>query len=199
MVTKKVIEPFLYNYKLKFNELQKATKLRSNKLSYYLKRLVKEGTLEKRKESYILSEESVPEIPFISKKQSLLSAVLVLIQREGKVFLIEREKRPFKGKLSLPGGRILAGESIKEAAERISKKFGAKAKFRYVNSVSLEHVKKKGEAIHSFLLILVTATTDEDLDFVDPDKVRNIISSDYWLIKNRSEDKIKIDYLVSKD
>ena len=46
----KVLETFLYNKKLKFNQIEKLTKLRSNKLAYYLKNLIKnvdlEGTLE---------------------------------------------------------------------------------------------------------------------------------------------------------
>jgi len=194
----KIIKPFLYNDELKFNELQKSTGLRSNKLAYYLKQLLRKGTLEKEKDNYRLSDDSI--IPFVSEKQSVLPVILVSIKKDNRIFLVEREKRPFKGKLGLPGGRLLAGESISDATKRIAKKFFVKAKFNGVNSISLEHVKNGVEKVHSFLLILVSATADDNIDFVDVDKVkRKIIGSDYWLIKNKLDDQIKVDSIVSSD
>ena len=36
----KILELFLFHNKLKFNEIEKLTKMRSNKLDYHLKKLI---------------------------------------------------------------------------------------------------------------------------------------------------------------
>ena len=38
--------------------------------------------------------------------------------RDGKVLVIRRGKEPFKGHWSLPGGRVEAGETLREAVRR---------------------------------------------------------------------------------
>lgn len=197
---KLILGLFLYNNKLKFSEIEKSLKERSNKLTYHLNKLVEKGVLEKNREFYRLSETAEVLIPYLNENKSVLSAVLVLIENEGKVFLIERNKRPFKGTLGLPGGRILLGETIPEAVERIMKKHNVKCKFEKVNSVSLEHVKTKKREVHSFLLILVTAKTKENLDYFDLKKnKKRIISSDLKLIENDSRKKIEIEEIVTRD
>ena len=198
----KILETFLHNYKLKFNELQKATSIRSNKLAYHLNKLQEEGVIEKDNENYQLNKIHESKIPFISKHQSPLPVLLILIKNKDKVFLIKRNKRPYKEKLGLPGGRILLNETISEATKRIMKdKFDIKVNLDKVNSVSLEHVKNNEEkTIHSFVLFLVTAKTNQELEMTNPKEVKDkIITSDYWLIKNNSEKEIKIDYLVSEE
>ena len=81
----------------------------------------------------------------------------------------------------------------------MKEKFNLKCKFKKINSVSLEHVKNKGKIIHSFLLIFVNATTSENLSYMNiSGKRKKIISSDYYLIKNNINKKIKLDNLVTK-
>lgn len=187
----KILELFLYNNKLKFSEIEKSLKTRSNKLSYHLKNLVKKNILTKNQDCYELSETAEHLIPYLSEKRAVLPVVLVHIGNEKEAFLFVRDKKPFKGMLSLPGGRLLVNESVKHAAERIMKeKFNAKITFKKIVSVSLEHVKKKS-TIHSFLLILVSANADLALTYVNKNKSK-IIPSDYKLIKKLgSEIKIK--------
>ena len=132
-----------------------------------------------------------------------MPVVLVAIENEkGEVFLVDRKKRPFWGKLSLPAGRMIQGEGFEEAVERIMKKFGVKAKFERVCSISLEHV-KKGEIddkLHSFLLILVKAKTSSKLEYVDfVLSEEKIISSDYKLIRDDLGKKLEIDVLETLD
>lgn len=190
---KKILSLFLYKNKLKFNEIEKELNVRSNKLAYHLKNLIKEGILKKEEEEYELSEASEFLIPYISEKNSTLAVVLVHLGDTENVFLCKREKRPFKGKLGLPGGRILVGESVKEASERVMKKFGIKAKFNKINSVSLEHVKKSKRKIHSFLLIFVSVTSKDKDNLLNINKNKKaIISSDYTLLKKDLNKNIKI-------
>src|SRR3989344_8873422 len=190
----RVIGVFLYNKKLKFNEIEKLTKIRSNKLTYYLKELTKKRILEKDKEYYKLTEASESLIPYVSNKKSPLPIVLIHIGNNKQAHLIKREKRPFKDLLSLPGGRLLVNESISKAVKRIMKeKYNISAKFEQINSITLEHVKKNKTTIHTFLLILVSAITKDKIQLTDIQKSKSkIISSDYNLIKNKQNSKVEI-------
>ena len=189
----KILRAFLYNNKLKFNEIEKLVKERSNKLAYSIKILIKKGILIKEKDFYSLSETSEYLIPYLSEKKSVLPVILIKIKKQDKIFLYKREKRPFKNKLSLPGGRLLLGESIEQAVKRIMKeKFNINSRLKQINSISLEHVKKNKKIIHSFLLILVEAISKDSLIYLNPEKnKKNIISSDYKLLKDTNQIKIK--------
>lgn len=195
----KILEAFLYKNKLRFSEIKEKVNLRSNHLAYHLKKMVSEGTIEKDGESYKISKESEQMIPYITNKKSVLPVILIQIKDGNKVFLYKREKRPHNGKLGLPGGRLLLGETIPDATKRILKdKFKINASFKKVNSVSLEHVKKDDKIFHSFLLIFVTAETSQKLGYVSPKENRSkIIPSDYKLILNDSEKEIKIPKIIT--
>lgn len=197
---KKILNLFLTKNKLKFNEIEKPLKIRSNKLNYHMKKLISKNILEKQKEFYKLTETSEYLIPYISEKNSPLPAILILIGNKQKAFLYERNKRPYKNFLSLPGGRIILGESIPDATKRIMKeKHSIKAKFQKINSISLEHVYKNKKIIHSFILIFVTATTKDKTNLTNITKNKSkIIPSDYKLIKNDSEKETKIKTIKSK-
>jgi|SRR3989344_5259032 len=192
---KQIIELFLYNHKLKFSEIEKQTKLRSNKISYHLKNLLSKNILSKKDEYYSLSEEAEKIIPYLSDKNSVISVILIAIKKGDKIFLIKRIKRPFDKKLCLPGGRLIVGESISKATKRLMKeKFNINAKLEKINSISLEHVKTKNKSLHSFLLILVTASTKESLNYSTiKNKKSQIISSDYKLIKEHLDKETKIE------
>ena len=191
---KSILEAFLYNHKLKFNEIEKLVKERSNKLAYHIKSLIKKGVIEKDGEYYRLSETSETIIPFLSDKKPVLAVLLIALEKNKKIFLYKRDKRPFRGKFSLPGGRMIVGESIPQSTKRLMKKFNINCTFKKINSISLEHVKRRGKTLHSFLLIFVSATTKEDLKYLTPNKAKTI-SSDYNLIKEDLGKEIKINNL----
>ena len=196
---KNILEQFLYNHKLKFSDIEKSIKSRSNKLAYHIKKLVDEGIIEKVDDYYRLTDTSEKLIPYLTKRQAILPVILMALEKNKKIFLIKRQKRPFKDKLSLPGGRILVGETPKQACERILKeKFQLKAKFKHVNSISLEQVKKKGKLFHSFLLIFCTVSTKQQIPYfnVKPNKTK-IIPSDYKLLTKDLNKKTKIPKLIT--
>ncbi len=194
----KILSVFLYNNKLKFNEIEKQLGIRSNKLAYHLKNLEKEEILVKKDETYKLSEAAEKLIPYLTSKKSVLPVILIAIGNKKKIFLHERKKRPFKNKLGLPGGRILLGEKISQATQRLMKKFHINAKFKKVNSISLEQVKKNKKIVHSFLLMFVTAATKDKISLIDTTKNRSkIITSDYRLIINDLDKEIKIRNIIT--
>ena len=199
-MTKKIIEPFLYNNKLKFNEIEKMTNLRSNSLAYSLKNLQKEKVIIKEKEGYSLSEEFEHTVPYISDKQAVLPTLLITIGKGKNFFLRIRKKKPYLGLLGLPAGRLVVGESVAEAVSRIMKiKYGVNAKLKHINSISLEHLKKEGKTVHSFLQIFVTASTRDKLLLTDIEKNRKrIIKSDYQFLKNHLNLRTQIKTINSK-
>ena len=189
----KILRVFLYNHKLKFSEIEKQLNIRSNKLAYHIKNLEKKGIIVKDEDFYRLSDTAEELIPYLTQKKSVLPVILIAIGNKNRFFLYKREKRPFKNKLSLPGGRILLRETIPKATQRLMKKFKINAKFKKINSISLEKVKKNKKILHSFLLIFVTAQTKDKLDLTDINKNKSkIISSDYKLIKNDINKEVKI-------
>ena len=183
---KRILDLFLFSNRLKFNEIEKLVKIRSNKLAYHLKNLVKKNIINKEGEYYSLSDASEYLIPYLSEKKAPLPVVLIIIGDSKKCFLYIRKKRPYAGKLSLPGGRLILGENINDAVKRImQEKFNVDVKLNQINSISLEQVKKNGKIIHSFVLFFVSAKS-KDLSLVEVNKNKKmIISSDYKLIKSR--------------
>lgn len=200
---KQIIKLFLTKKKLKFNEIEKSLKVRSNKLDYHLKKLINKKILEKNKEFYQLTESSEYLIPYVSDKNSVLPVILIFIGNKQKAFLYKRTKRPYENLLSLPGGRIILGEKISDAVKRIMKeKHNISASLKKINSVSLEQIKKKNKIIHSFLLIFITAKTKNKIELIQIKKNKSkIIPSDYKLIKNNSSKIISIEpiTIVLKD
>jgi ADP-ribose pyrophosphatase YjhB (NUDIX family) len=195
----RILSLFLYEENLKFSEIAKQIKIRTNKLAYHLKSLVKKGIIEKNNNDYKLSENSEYLIPYLSNKNSVLPVIIIRIKENSKIFLVQREKRPYKNKLSLPGGRLLLGETISKATSRIMEdKFNIQARLTKTNSISIEHVRKDNKIIHSFLLIFVDAITEEKIRLFDIEKNKSkIIPSDYKLIKNPSTN-IVIETINSK-
>ena len=189
-IENKILRLFTLNENLKFNEIEKLIGERSNKIAYHLKILVKKSVLEKNNETYKLTETAENLIPYFSEKTSPLPVVLIRIGNNKKCFLYPREKRPFKNSLSLPGGRLLVGEEIKEAVKRIMKnKCNIKAKFKKIISINQEFVKNKEKIKHSFILILVEATTKDKIKLGDVAKnKKRIIKSDYQLITSKDKE-----------
>lgn len=195
----KIIELFVFHKKLKFNEIEKLSSMRSNKIDYYLKQLLKEGVLKKKDKEYFLSESAESLIPYVSLKQAAIPVILIKIQQGNKVFLYKRTKRPYQGKLSLPGGRIIVGEDLIGATSRIMKeKHGLTVKFKQVDSISFEHLIKSKKIINTFFLICVSAECGDNLTLVSLNKEKkNIIPSDYKLITQKS-DNPKIHKILSR-
>ena len=196
-----ILKLFLYDKHLKFSEIEKKLSSRSNKISYHLTNMVKEGKLIKENELYSLSENNQKLIPYLTDKNSVLAILLIAIEKDNKFFLIKRNKRPFKNdKWCMPGGRLIVGETISQATKRIMlEKHNLKCKYKKVNSVSLEHVKDNKKVIHSFMLIFVSAVTKDKLDYKKIDKLKNkMVESDHYLLTKDINLEIKISNLHSK-
>jgi ADP-ribose pyrophosphatase YjhB (NUDIX family) len=196
-----ILNLFTKSKKLRFNDIEKSLSVRSNALAYHLKQLISKNIIERNSAGYSLTSSSEQIIPYVSGKTSVLPVILIHIGNEKEAFLTIRKKRPYLGYYSLPGGRLLVGESFKEAVKRIMKeKHGLEVKMQKINSISLEHIKKKSAIVYSFLLILTSAKAKTPIKLTSIEKNKSkIISSDYFLIKNHTNSKAKIKIISSKE
>lgn len=199
-VERKILDLFLYNHQLRFRDIEEALKMRSNKIAYHVKNLLLRKILINECGHYSLSDSSEHLIPYLSDKSAVLPVILIHIGDKSNAFLYRRNKRPYKGLLSMPGGRIILGESIQDSVKRIMKNnFNMDSKLVKVNSISLEQVKKSNKLVHSFLLVFVTAKTncEPELIYFKKNK-RKIIPSDYKLLTSDLNKDYKIKTIYSR-
>lgn len=159
--SEQVFKLFQYQRELRFAEIQHATGLRSNLLAYTLGALVKRGVVQKEGERYRLSAKAETRIPYVHHDNAISPLPVVLVRcvnSAGNVLLIKRMKRPYDGLWSMPGGRMLAGESIEHAATRILKeKTFLDCTTRGVRALCNERVIDGDKTKHAFLLLVVDA------------------------------------------
>lgn len=196
-----IFKLFLEKTRLKFSEIEKAIKIRSNMVSYHLEKMQEEGLLEKKDEYYYLTKKAeryLPIIPHITGKElSPLPIILIAVIHKNKVLLIRRKKRPYKDYWSLIGGKMQLEENFKDAALRvIHKKTRLDADFKGLSGVLLERVKGDDLIKHGFILFFGKAVVkDSDLKFSQYGELKwfdlkdiddaGLIPSDLWLIQNK--------------
>lgn len=111
-----------YNKKsLKFNQLKGSSP--SNKLAYYLDRLISQGYLKKESNLYKLTDKGEIYLVYLNKDKGSkiiqpLQDVLLFPVKSGKFLFQRRRKRPFMGMLGPIGGKRKFGESLFETAKR---------------------------------------------------------------------------------
>ena len=203
---------FLYHDKLKFNEIEKKTKIRSNTLAYHIKEMQKDSILEKKGEYYFLTDTAEKLIPIFSNTASApVATIVVIVMHHNKILMIKRNKRPYKDYWSLIGGKIHLDESIEESSLRIVKeKTGIDAEFISVNAMMQERIVEGSDVKHNFLIVCTQLKAKNNLakekDAGEPrfftrgqiDKLQ-VLPTDHWLIKNRINKNIDMrEMLVEK-
>lgn len=203
-----IFKLFLENTKLKFNEIEKALKIRSNMVSYHLEKMQKEGLLKKEDDFYFLTKKAERYLPIIKhvigEELSPVPVMLVALINKDKILLIKRNKRPYQDYWSAIGGKMRMEESFEEAGKRVIKeKTGIDADFENICNVLYERVEGKGIIKHSFMHFFTkmkTKTTEFKMSEYGELKWFNIkdldnekiIPSDLWLIKNKLGSKADI-------
>ena len=103
-------------------EIEMRTGIRSNMVSYHIKKMQKEGLLEKRGEFYFLTKNAEKYMPIFSnligEELSPLPVILIALINKNKILLIKRNKRPYKNYWSMIGGKMLLEENFKKASLR---------------------------------------------------------------------------------
>jgi ADP-ribose pyrophosphatase YjhB (NUDIX family) len=192
---KDVFKQFLYHKQLRFSDLQQLTGIRSNMLAYVLKQLQSKHVLEKHGDWYQLSSKAEKHIPYFHTEDALtpLPVILVRCEREdGSVLLVQRDKRPYEGLWSLPGGRMILGETLEGASKRILKeKTFLDCIVEGVRAVCNERVITNGETKHGFLMLIVNCRPASEIKekptvhWALPSEAEEeaVIPSDYYFLK----------------
>lgn len=216
----RVFELFSKNLSLKFNEIEKLSGIRSNELSYHLKKLTDDGLIAKKNDDYILTrkgETTAERIAhFTGKEVGHMVVVIVAVTKNDKILLLKREKRPFKGYWGMIGGKTKFDEGIPEAVEReVEEEAGIKIDTNSVKvrSVMLERVKTNQGISHGNILILTEAKPLNDINSkivngqhinwfkLSELKKNKIILSDMWMIENfiKKRSEVKIPHIIMEE
>ncbi|MFH1063819.1 MAG: NUDIX domain-containing protein [Candidatus Woesearchaeota archaeon] len=198
-----IFKQFLYKTELRFNEIEKATGIRSNDLAYFIQKLMDDGVLVKKDDLYSLSPQAEKYIPFFVEsedKQSPLPVVLVACVKDGKVILWKRSKRPYAGKWSLTGGRIRMGETVEQASLRVVKSLTfIDSRLESTNAVVSERNIESGEVKHAFIMLFTKVAPlneikeKDDIKWFALDNLPDdMIPSDRWLVQNKLDSRIEI-------
>ncbi|MDD5331949.1 MAG: NUDIX domain-containing protein [Candidatus Nanoarchaeia archaeon] len=207
----KIFGLFQKKTKLRFSEIEKTLKIRSNALAYHLEAMQKQELIEKKNDFYYLTKNAEKYIPNFShlaeNKLSPLPIVLVSIINKDKILLIKRTKRPYKTYWAMIGGKILLDESIEDASLRlVREKTNLNGKFKSINAVLHERVQEKGIIKYGFILFMTKISVDQlnfketpsgKLKWFDAKKLKGkIVPSDSWLINNKLNSKINIENVM---
>jgi ADP-ribose pyrophosphatase YjhB (NUDIX family) len=209
-----IFQMFLHEDRLRFSDIEKQIKIRSNMIAYHLQQMVKEGLLKKERLEYQLTKKGEKYIPIFShitgSELSPLPIALIATMHKSKILLIKRNKRPYKNYWSMIGGKMLFDEDYKKASIRLVKnRSSLEAKFASINAILHEMVEDEGIK-HSFILFFTKVNVDTEnfkvsnhgeLKFFDIKKLDKlkIIPSDYWLIKHKLNSKITVHNATMKD
>ena len=133
----------------------------------------------------------------MSHRELPLSVVIIAVVRDGKILLLKREKPPYAGHWSIPGGKIEKAEHVLEAAVReLHEETGLAGKFKNHLGVVSEHLFENGSLDSHFLIhvceiepsAMETVKSDEgELRWFDLGNIRShgtaIIPSDVLMIE----------------
>jgi len=131
-VRKQILQKFVYNKSLKYNELR--GEVMSNKFNYHLKLLVDEKIVERVGDRYSLTTNGMRLISALDgvkivENRRPLVCVFVLAKKGNKILVNERRKQPFLGFVGIPGGKLDFGKRVPEqAAEELLEETGLTAK-----------------------------------------------------------------------
>ena len=123
-ITRDIFSKFLYSSSLKYSELWNKKICSSSHFDYYFKKILEEDLLIKQEEHYTLSNKGQSYISELdikeitSKKRPLICSFLLGKKEKNELLIQQRSKQPFKGYLSVPGGKVEYGETTKECALR---------------------------------------------------------------------------------
>ena len=155
-----ILKKFYNSRKLKFSELNE--NFPTNKFSYYIGQLVKNGLIKKRNNFYEITDKGEEFICYLDKYENFSSIkqpihdVLLLPKKGNKYLVQKRTKRPFLG-VSIPiGGKIKNGEGLFETAERkLKEDTGFSGDLYFKGIVDVKSIKNNEVHLHHILNVFL--------------------------------------------
>ncbi len=137
----------------------------------------------------------------------MVNVVVGIVEKEGKILLIQRERGDFIGLWGIPGGKVEECEHIDKAVEReMLEEIGTKSSFKEVMGLATEIMHDKNS---TSIIYVCSLTLDENGVIKNPEfryrwfsieeiiKSSDIIESDKVFIEkfyiNKSKEYLKLD------
>ena len=157
-IVKAILKKFMYNDKLRYNEVWDKKICSSSHFDYYFKKLLKDELVVKNGEYYSLGPKGEKHIfafdgKTIENKLKPLICSFVLLVDGDKMLLNHRKKQPFFDYYCFPGGKVDLGESTYEGAIREFKEetgLDCKPKLKQVIE-KITYDKETGEIVHHMI------------------------------------------------
>jgi ADP-ribose pyrophosphatase YjhB (NUDIX family) len=153
---------YLMREDLTFSTLLRTSGLHdSGQLNYHLRLLVRDGLIEKHRSKYRVT--GMGERFGVYLKQFQLKEMYpitlvcaVVFNSQGKLLFLKRAKSPQRGRWGFPGGKLVIGETLAEAAEReLFEETGLKLKAQRPLGFFPSRVYKRGELSYHANLVPV--------------------------------------------
>jgi len=190
-----ILRELLFVPTARFADLQKLTKLESDHVKFHIARLVEVGYVTKDEQGhYSLTSVGKEYANKLDTDRNLIerqpkSAVILVLEDQGKLLVQERLKHPYFGFWGFPGGKIRWGETIMEAAAReLEEETGLEAELIYRGVYhELTKSKETGEVLEDKIFQIIYGKHPQGQMIESFDGGRNA-----WLTLEeiRSKDKV---------
>jgi len=194
-----------------FSELLSLLKIRDHgQLNYHLKILLNSGLLLKKDKIYSLDDIGKQMGVYIKQYKAeeiypICVVCAIIFNNLGEVLLLKRGRHPYKGKWGFPGGKLRAGEKIKNCIEReVFEETGLKLKFKKCVGFFPSIVYHKRKIVFHALIIPVIMNKLnknkkieldkeelEDYVFIDPKKIKSkqLIPNNFDILKKIDQEE----------
>lgn len=154
-----ILRKFYNSRKLRFSELNE--NIPTNKFSYYIDQLLKEGFVERKNGFYEITDKGEEHISYLDRNENSfikqpIHDVFLLPKKGSKYLIMKRTKRPFLGTYIPIGAKIRSGESIFETAEKKLKlDAGFSGNLQYKGIVDVKTIKNGKIHLHHILNVFL--------------------------------------------
>lgn len=142
-IQKYIIKQLIHGNVCRYRDI-KPKDVEGNLFMYHLRRLMREGLVDKTEKGYQLTRKGLQMVDTLSLKsmspriQPKIVTLVACQNPSGQWLLYRRTKQPFYGKIGFPYGKIHMGEQIQTAAEReLKEKTGLESELKHVGDAYL--------------------------------------------------------------
>lgn len=166
---RQILKKFIFAKKPRYRDL-KLKDIESNLFVYHLKKLIRDGYINKTLGGYELTAfghhyiDRLSLLSFEPRLQPKITTLIILKNKKEEYLLCKRKRQPFYGLISFPYGKIHFGEKVKEAAQReLREKTGLLANLFHRGDAYLKIFKNDKLIIHMLCHIFSADYPDDVL------------------------------------